>query len=463
MQKPQNKTWKIGIVGGGPGGLMTAWLLQKIAGEPLHLTILEASGRLGGKILTPRFDSGGAIYEAGAAEFYDYSPIDDDPLKALVREMGLSIQPMGGNSVIMNQRGIGNLDDFQDQAGIPAREKLVEFNRLARDRMSPREFFNCDGSELPPDGSGQSRFDSVLAEIGEGPVRTYLENMMHSDLATEPARTSVNYGLQNYLMNDPAYMQLYSIEGGNERLTAELAARIDALVLLDQRVTRISRAPAGAIRVHSSRDGQPREDIFDFVVLALPHDALQRLEFDGTRLPKAVRDHLEHYNHPAHYLRVTVLFERAFWRDLIHDSWCMLDRFGGCCLYDESSRVPESEQGILGWLLGGAAALEMSGLPDEVLTDRVLDSLPQSMAFGRKYFLESRVHRWVGAVSALPGGVTPRSLDRRHQPEPIGHPNLFLTGDYLFDSTLNGVLDSADYVANWIGALLTDLSPKTGS
>ncbi len=33
------------------------------------------------------------------------------------------------------------------------------------------------------------------------------------------------------------------------------------------------------------------------------------------------------------------------------------------------------------------------------------------------------------------------------------HPNLFLVGDYLYDSTLNGVLDSAEYVSDWIAAL----------
>ena len=48
---------KIGIVGGGPGGLMTAYMLQKFANCPLEVTLFEASPRLGGKILTPQFES----------------------------------------------------------------------------------------------------------------------------------------------------------------------------------------------------------------------------------------------------------------------------------------------------------------------------------------------------------------------------------------------------------------------
>ena len=37
-----------------------------------------------------------------------------------------------------------------------------------------------------------------------------------------------------------------------------------------------------------------------------------------------------------------------------------------------------------------------------------------------------------------------------HRPEPIGYPGLFFVGDYLFDATLNGVLDSAEIVVDCI-------------
>jgi hypothetical protein len=60
------------------------------------------------------------------------------------------------------------------------------------------------------------------------------------------------------------------------------------------------------------------------------------------------------------------------------------------------------------------------------------------------------VQRWAGAVNALPGGFPAREPDSRHQPEPKDHPGLFVMGDYLFDSTINGVLDSADTVTDWI-------------
>ena len=40
-------------------------------------------------------------------------------------------------------------------------------------------------------------------------------------------------------------------------------------------------------------------------------------------------------------------------------------------------------------------------------------------------------------------GFPMREPESRHYPDVAGHPDLYVVGDYLFDSTLNGVLDSA--------------------
>jgi hypothetical protein len=71
----------------------------------------------------------------------------------------------------------------------------------------------------------------------------------------------------------------------------------------------------------------------------------------------------------------------------------------------------------------------------------------------------------VGSVNGLPGGRPAREPDSRHLPEPTEHPWLFAVGDYLFDSTLNGVLDSADVVAEWIVEEIVDFhnNPTNGA
>jgi monoamine oxidase len=449
--------WNVGIVGGGPGGLMTAYSLQKCATVPYRATIFEASPRLGGKILTKRFQCSGARYEAGAAELYDYSPVDEDGLRELVEELGLSVTPMRGSAVIMNHRVLSNLEDVAHHLGPRACAAVQAFDRRAKDHISPREFYHSD-EHTGPEAHTADSFTTTLATVPDSCARSYIRNMIHSDLAAEPEQTSAAYGLHNYLMNDPAYMQLYSIEGGNERLPRELAARTHATKLLGHAVTSVGKRSDGRLVVTSTHEGEERRDAFDFLALALPNSHLPKLVFQGERLAAAMREHCEHYDHPAHYLRVTVLFKRNFWREALTDSYWMLDKFGGCCLYDESSREPESPHSVLGWLLGGDAARDMSAWSDERLIKAALDSLPSFLAHGRDLIIEGHVHRWVGSVSALPGGRVKRSLDRRHRPEPVGHPNLFVVGDYLFDSTLNGVLDSAEYVAESVAARMAELS-----
>lgn len=450
------RPWRVGIIGGGPGGLLTAYFLEKAANVPVAITLFEASARLGGKILTEHFGTRGARYEAGAAELYDYSVVDEDPLRELVAELGLATVPMGGSAVVMGGRALANSDDVCDGLGPAAGRALAEFDRRARDRMSPREFYASDHEVRAEDGVGSPWFAAVLDEVRDPAARRYVESLIHSDLATEPDKTSVAYGLQNYLMNDPAYMRLYSIEGGNDRLPRELAARLRAEVRLGSPVTSVGRGAGGRLVVTSAPAGTVRRDEFDFVVAALPGNHLPSVRFEGEELAAALRRHGAHHDHPAHYLRITLLFAKPFWRGRLADSYCMLEAFGGCCLYDETARTPGVDHGILGWLLGGQAALELSALDDAGLVERALQSLPAFLGDGRPWLREGRVHRWINAVNALPGGSPPWPLHRRHQPDPVTAPDLFVVGDYLFDSTLNGVLDSADYVASWLAALMSE-------
>lgn len=431
---------------------MTAYILQKMTNAPIALTLFEATDRLGGKIHTARFDGWPAQYEAGAAEIYDYSPVGDDPLKELIAELGLPISPIGGSSLILGQQILSNLDDVRTHLGKEASDALLSFDRAAKDSVTPFEYYTCEHKLAAPHGT--SRFDALLSTIRPTTMRHYIEALIHSDLATEPERTNVEYGLHNYLMNDPRYMTLYRIDGGNERLPRELARRISANVRLNHVVKEIGRGEDGRLAVVSLHHGSLRRDSFDFVIIALPHNHLSQLQFRGERLATAMAAHDAHYNHPAHYLRMTVLFERPFWRAKLDDSFFMLDRFGGCCLYDEGVREPGMKFGVLGWLLGGQPALEMSHLDDATLIDAALDSLPDFLAEGRQCFLQGQVHRWPYTVNAIPGGVSMRPRSLQHQPEPVEHPDLFIVGDYLFDSTLNGVLDSAEFVAKWLASRL---------
>lgn len=458
------RPWTVGIVGGGPGGLFTAHSLMQLARRPIRISLFEGSTRLGGKLLTRRFEAIPARYEAGAAEFYDYSAVDEDPLKSIVTSLGLSTVPLSGSAVVMDGVVLGCVEDWETRLGVDATGSILEFDRRSKASESPGEYYDSGtlgwaevhATDSAVDVSGD-RFVTEIARVRHPVARRYLEVLLKSDLATEPTATSLRYGRQNYLMNDPAYMDLYAIAGGNEQLVTRLTDVIDVDRHIGRRVTAVGRSDAGRIAV-TVLDAAGHADAigFDVVVLALPMNHLRQLTWTSPRLEVAMRRHIAGHDHPGHYLRITAAFDRPFWRRTVRDSFFMLDRFGGCCLYDESAREPGLHQGVLGCLLGGDAARRMASLGDDEIVGAVLGSLPQSLGIGR--LLEAHVHRWTDAVSGLPGGCRPLPLDQRHRPEPIEHDRLFLVGDYLFDSTLNGVLDSASYVAGWIAALL-DMGP----
>jgi monoamine oxidase len=429
---------------------MTAYLLEKRTRRPCAITLFEASHRLGGKIITRHFDRAPVLYEAGAAELYDYSQLGEDPLRELVADLGLPTSPMQGQTVVLGDRILKTLDDVRREFGADTARALSRFNRRARSLISPAEYYEADWKVDNEDPLSHHSFRALLARVPDEVARRYIEVAVHSDLATEPHLTSAMYGLQNYLMNEPGYMRLYTIDGGIERLPQELARRLTARVLLNHRAVRVEGIGQDRYRVFTRHQGETRAEDFDILVVALPNNWIPAVEWAGPALAQAMHKHHAFYDYPAHYLRVSVLFEKPFWRDRIAESYFMLDSFGGCCVYDESARHDHASFGVLGWLLGGQAAATMSNIDDGVLVEQVLDSLPRCLRHGREWFLEGRVHRWVGAVNGLPGGRPAREPDSRHQPEPARHPCLFVVGDYLFDSTLNGLLDSADTVVEWI-------------
>lgn len=441
---------RIAIVGGGPGGLFTAYLLQKYLNRPVQIDLFEASQRLGGKIQTQHFTSQSQRYEAGAAEFYDYSQFDEDGLKSLISELGLLTMPFAGQSVMVGEQVMTNLDDIQHVWGSHARRELEQFHLAARDSLSPLEFYLSNSEESPPLISPQQNFSTTLEKLRDPHLQRYLQTLIHSDLATEPEFTNITYGLHNYLMNDAAYMQMYAIVGGNEQLPQAIAARLSANIHLERAVTAIDAGNFNSVGLEVQSTQSLARQNYNFAVVALPHDQILRLDYRPHSLQRSVAAHHQHYHHPAHYLRITILFEKPFWRPFMQDSFCMLDQWDGCCLYDESSRDVGCQQGVLGWLCAGQSAIDLARRSDEELIEMALATLPQRWPDPRLYFCEGRVHRWLNSVNAMPGGRHILPMHERHQPDGKQFPNLYWVGDYLFDSTLNGVLESADYVAEQI-------------
>src|SRR4029077_17109895 len=126
----------LAIVGGGPGGLMSAWYLKKKLGELCRVTIYEASDRVGGKILTRKFDSAPAMYEAGVAEIYDYSMPGPDPLRELIQHFGLQTIPMDAELVQLDGELLNDVAGMRRKYGPKVADAIEAFRKRCAEMVS---------------------------------------------------------------------------------------------------------------------------------------------------------------------------------------------------------------------------------------------------------------------------------------------------------------------------------------
>src|SRR6202023_2502334 len=136
----------LAIVGGGPGGLMSAWYLKKKLGELCRVTIFEASDRLGGKIVTRKFDSAPATYEAGVAEIYDYSMTGPDPLRALLQHFGLQTIPMDAEQVQLDGELLNDVPGMRRKYGAKTADAIESFRKRCTAMVSPIEYYEGIGA-----------------------------------------------------------------------------------------------------------------------------------------------------------------------------------------------------------------------------------------------------------------------------------------------------------------------------
>jgi monoamine oxidase len=447
---------RIAILGGGPGGLMTAYRLGQRCAGSYEATIFESAPHIGGKLATRSFRTAPVNYESGAAECYDYRVVGADPLHDLVDELGLDTMPMQGQTVCMDGMPIRNDDDIARHLGTSTLAAVHAFRRRISSAM-PRDVWH-PGSWRTDNAHpwAQTSCEELLDTVADPLARRYLRIAVHSDLATETHLTTGLNGLKNFLLDAPGYIGFYAIAGGMSALADRLAGHLSQTEIeLGARVRRIDRTPDGRYCVRFEQNGRQCQREFDAVIVAMPIGPLTEIEWGDDRLRRTMARHVADYDFPGHYLRVSLLFSGVFWRELLKGSWFMVEDFGGACVYDESRRFDTGHYGVLGFLLAGTAALNVGNLDQAEILRRVVTALPPALQ--RKAWsqlLQIAVHRWSGAISGQPGGLPQRDPNASHRPDPEVNPGLMLVGDYLFDSTLNGVLRSADVTTGLIAERL---------
>lgn len=441
----------LAIVGGGPGGLMTAWYLRKKLGPLCKVTIFEATERLGGKILSKKFDSANALYEAGVAEIYDYSMLGPDPLRDLVQHLGLQTIPMDAEQVQLDGELLDDVRGMRRKYGNKTADAIEAFRKRCTEMISPQEYYEGIGSHDNEHPWAFVNCEEMLdREIKDEVAKRFIKVMARSDLATESHNTNGLNALKNFVMDIDGYIGLYSIQNGNEQIIERLREEIDADIHFNHRVLKVGKSDTGRYRLNMMNGKGPETREFDLVVMCLPHNWLSTVGWENEQLRASMVKHVAYFDRPAHYLRVALLFDEPYWGEKIPGAWWMSEAFGGCCVYVEGARHDVGRHGVLNFLIPGSDALAFVNLRDEQLIDAALKSLPPSLGDARAHFVEGKIHRWLSSVNAIPGGLPVRDVLTNHRPEPKQHAGLVVVGDYMFDSTLNGLFDSSDAATDLI-------------
>ena len=461
--KNRTERLRVAIVGGGPSGLFSAWHLERKAGDACEITILEASERPGGKLITGQF-AGVGRYEAGVAEIYDYSALGPDPLRELIEtDLELEIKHIEGGPCVLDGRIIQNVEQLGEYFGEATQRESAAFRARCAELYSPAHFYQSlrERDQCHPwaNLSGEAILEH---EIRDKMARRYIRIMSHSDVAAAPHLTSGLNLLKNALMDVDGYLNIFTVAGGNGQIASRLVDELSSEVRLNHSVRAVETLDDGTYRLDFGSNGAVEPIIADYIILALPLTSLSTINWRSESLHRAITQHISNFDRPGHYLRATLLFERPFWREHLNTAWWMLDAFDGCCVYDEGARLDLGQWGALGFLIAGNAALELANYSDERIERMCLDALPSALAEGRRLIVDRRIHRWMASVNAIPGGHPPRGRHRNHHPDPEGLPGVFVVGDYVFDATLNGALDSADAATDMVLAKILDRRREIG-
>ena len=448
---------RIGIVGAGFSGLLSAYLLERRFGDQVRIDVWEASDRVGGRVRTTPAPEVGASYEAGVAELYDVA--GNPHLRRLVRHLGLETRPLAGTPhFAVGDRVLRDERALEGMLGRRGMDRLRRFWERGSALRPPADYALA-GRERDNDHPWQRRtFQDVLGDIDDPHAEWFTAMQCHSDLATEPPLTSGLFGMDNLLIDHPGYCTLYTLTAGNEGLTEALADRVRSRTGLGTAVTGVTADEDTGMRVTlRSPDGDRRDAEVDALLVTLPPAGVRRIRWRDERLRDAVAGHVRHHDHGTAYLRVTLVFRRRFWRREFPEDYFVSDAFGGVTVYDQSPDDGSAGTGIQSWLLGGAPALEHAAKSDREIVAAVLGAMPRAAPVRDDLLMRAFVDRWTGAagVSALPGGIPLRPLRQRHSPDPRW-PRLQFVGDYLYDATLCGALDAVLYGVSRLGELLAD-------
>ncbi len=255
------------VVGAGLAGLTAAVELQR---QGAAVTVLEAQGRAGGRVLTIRDGFVEGQHAEAGADFIDE---EQKEICRLVRSLNLKLVPIlhSGFSFVLSSKekvrrpvsGDGIWKQLTHQLS-----PLIRAYRLSEQRWDGA-FARAMGSLSVADWMQQAKL--------RGNVRHMLVGLRGFFLA-DPANLSLLSLIDQVSSGTPGRGGMYRIAGGNDRLPSKLASILRDRLLLGHEVLAVSQSKTKVrvrIRAGSDHESWLRSN---YLILAMPATRLRKLD-----------------------------------------------------------------------------------------------------------------------------------------------------------------------------------------
>ena len=273
------------------------------------MTVLEARGRVGGRVHTLRGGFAAGQHAEGGGEYIDTR---HRAMRALARELGLQLEDV--------RVGTANFDDVVYLHGRRTTQQKATTDGVGAeiDRVAAALDRLAEPLDLArPGAHGGVALDrrsvaDFFDELGVDPAaRPFVDHAVRDDYNVEPEQLS----LLSYALDDKAAynqpdsgVEAFRIRGGNDRLAMALRDRLGGRALH-------LHAPVTAIRQRSGRvtvvAGGERFRA-DRCVVAAPLPALRDVEFEPA-LPSAVADAIRDLQYGTG-VKTLLQYRSRFWR-----------------------------------------------------------------------------------------------------------------------------------------------------
>ena len=337
------------IVGAGFSGLAAA---HKLKNSGWNITILEARGRIGGRVFSYSFPNNKNLVCELGAEWVGES---HKRLKALCRDFSIPLQKHQFDEYLLQNGKVSRPGNW----GFSAQAKNA-FDKIIKnyEKLTTLQQKKIDKLD----------WWTYLEKIGFTEDDLRLRDLTDSTDFGESIRHVSAFGaLAEYAESSPKNEMDYKMTGGNSRLTEEFIKRIGLEnVKLDAPVTEINQR-AGIVTVKTDAETFKA----DACICTVPTQSLLKIKFNPP-LPSAQTEAAESLIY-ARICKNSILFEDRFWKD---ENFSMVSD-ATSHYYFHSTQNQTGRQGILTSYAVGEKADVLASQSDErrmkIITNDLID------------------------------------------------------------------------------------------